>query len=249
MKTKRTEKYKNDGVIVERNLISQEDVDKVIDDINNFYIENKKLLQEGKDVNYANSDKTIINSLHRLENFKGYHFNDLAKRNNILKIAEELLEDEPELISIQAFVKPGSIGLPAPFHQDNAYWCIEPANGLTMWIALDECDETNGMVKYIKNTHQLGVIKHIPSLAPGSSQIIEEKDLPKSKIFTPRLKPGDAAIHHTMNVHGSNPNKSGKQRRGLLICFKGKNTKRNESLFNRYQKNLEELIKIRNKTL
>ena len=78
------------------------------------------------------------------------------------------------------------------------------------------------------------------------NQIIEEKDLPEGSVFTPSLKPGDAAIHHTMNIHGSNPNKSGKQRRGFLICYKGKNTKRNKNLFNRYEKNLEKLIELRN---
>jgi ectoine hydroxylase-related dioxygenase (phytanoyl-CoA dioxygenase family) len=236
MKSGRLDNYKNNGVLVERNLISEEDVEKIIEDLLNFYNENKNLLVEGKDVNFADSGKKIINSLHRLENFEGYFFNDLSKRKEILALAEELLEDQPELISIQAFVKPGSVGLSAPFHQDNAYWCIEPPNGLTMWIALDNCDESNGMVKYIINSHNIGVVKHVPSLAPGSSQIIEEKDLPDSKIFTPSLKPGDSAIHNTMNIHGSNPNNSGKQRRGLLLCFKGVNTKRNKLLFERYQK-------------
>tara|TARA_A100001015_G_scaffold268079_1_gene318658 strand:- start:3069 stop:3824 length:756 start_codon:yes stop_codon:yes gene_type:complete len=242
----RLKNYDNKGVIVERNLISQEDVERVIKELNTFYVNNKNSLQEGKEVNFADSDKTIINSLHRLENYKGYFFNDLSKRKKILDLAEELLEDKPELISIQAFVKPGTMGLPAPFHQDNAYWCIEPANGLTMWIALDICDKSNGMVKYIIGSHKIGVVEHAPSLAPGSSQIIEEKNLPNSKIFTPSLYPGDCAIHHTMNVHGSNPNNSGKQRRGLLLCFKGINTERNIDLFGRYQKNLEKLIEIRN---
>ena len=242
----RSKDYQKDGVIIERNLISQEDVKKVIEELNTFYLDNKNSLEEGKEVNFADSQKTIINSLHRLENYEGYFFNDLSKRKKILDLAEELLGDKPELISIQAFVKPGSVGLPAPFHQDNAYWCIEPANGLTMWIALDICDKSNGMVKYIIGTHKIGVVEHIPSLAPGSSQIIDETNLPKAKIFTPSLSPGDCAIHHTMNVHGSNPNNSGKQRRGLLLCFKGINTKRNMDLFGRYQKNLEKLIEIRN---
>ena len=238
--------YNKTGVIVKPALISDNDIEKLINELDRFYKENKEFLEEGKEVNYADSEKTVINSLHRLENYTGYFFNELSKRDNIVSLAEELLEDDAELISIQAFVKPGSIGLPAPFHQDNAYWCIEPANGLTIWIALDYCNESNGMVKYISGSHNIGVVEHTPSLAPGSSQIIEDENLPKGEIFTPSLSPGDAAIHHTMNVHGSNPNKSGKKRRGFLLCYKGKNTSRNQDLFNRYQKNLEKLIELRN---
>ena len=238
--------FDSTGIVVETDLISSKDILNLISDLDRFYNENKNSLEEGKEVNYADNEKTIINSLHRLENYDGYFFNDLSKRSKIVELAEELLDDKVELISIQAFVKPGGIGLPAPFHQDNAYWCIEPPNGLTIWIALDNCDETNGMVKYIEGTHKIGVVEHTPSLAPGSSQIIEDENLPEGNIFTPSLNPGDAAIHHTMNVHGSNPNTSGKQRRGFLLCYKGVNTKRNQDLFNRYQKNLEKLIELRN---
>ena len=49
-----------------------------------------------------------------------------------------------------------------------------------------------------------------------------------------------------MNIHGSNPNNSGKQRRGFLLCYKGENTKRNMELFNRYQKNLDKVMELRN---
>ena len=126
--------YKRDnfdstGVIVESELISKTDVESVIEDLNRFLKENKDNLEEGKEVNYANFEKTIVNSFHRLENYQGYFFNELSKRSKIVDLAEELLKDKAELISIQAFVKPGDMGLAAPYHQDNAYWCIEPANG------------------------------------------------------------------------------------------------------------------------
>ena len=244
-----SEKFKefnSNGVIVEENLISEDDVTKVIDSLNLFFKENKETLEEGKEVNYADKSKGIINSLHRLENYKGYFFNELSEREKIMNLANELIGSDSKLISIQAFVKPGSIGLPAPYHQDNAYWCIEPPDGLTIWIALDECNKENGMINYIVGSHKSGVIKHTPSLAPGSSQIIVEEDLPEGELFNPSLMPGDAAIHHTMNVHGSNPNNSGKQRRGVLLCYQSKKSTRNPELFGRYQKNLESLIKLRN---
>ena len=240
------ENFDSTGVIVEPKLISITDVDAVINDLDRFLKDNKDNLEEGKEINYANSEKTVANSFHRLENYQGYFFNELSKRSKIVDLAEELLKDKAELISIQAFVKPGDMGLAAPYHQDNAYWCIEPDNGLTIWIALDKCDKSNGMIKYVTGSHKIGVVEHTPSLAPGSSQIIEEKNLPDGEVFNPSLNPGDAAIHHTMNIHGSNPNNSGKQRRGILFCYKGKKTQRNMELFDRYQKNLDKVMELRN---
>jgi len=237
--------FELDGVTLKKSLINQDEVQQVLDDINRFVNEKKNQLEEGREINYADKDKGIVNSLHMLENYDGYFFHELAKRKSIVSIAENLLNCEVKLLSVQSFVKPKGKGLPAPFHQDNAYWCIEPADGLTIWIALDSCNKENGMVKYIKGSHKIGVVKHTPSLAPGSSQIILENDLPKGEVFCPDLSQGDAAIHHTMNIHGSNPNTSGNQRRGLLFCYCSKKALRNKDLFERYQKNLSKLILMR----
>ena len=241
------ESFDTNGMIVEKSLLSKIDVEKIIKDLDRFFKENKEKLEEGKEVNFADKEKKVINSLHRLENYDGYFFNEVSKRKKIIDLVEELIGKKVKLISIQAFVKPAGIGLPAPFHQDNAYWCIEPSDGLTVWTALDECDENNGMLKYVIGSHNIGIVNHVPSLAPGSSQIIADEELPDSEIFTPHIYPGDAAIHHTMNIHGSNPNKSGKQRRGFLLCYQSTESKRNFDLFNRYQSNLEDLIQLRNK--
>ena len=237
--------FDNNGVTVVNKLVSVKEVNNILKDINLFYENNKDTLEEGKEVNFADNEKKIINSLHRLENYDGYFFHELAKRNSIISLAENLLDCEVKLLSIQSFVKPGKKGLAAPYHQDNAYWCIQPSHGLTIWIALDDCSSSNGMVKYIKGSHTQGVYKHTPSLAPGSSQIILDKDLPKGDIICPTLSPGDAAIHHTMNVHGSNPNITGNQRRSLLLCYCSKNSNRNKKLYDRYQENLAELISLR----
>lgn len=237
--------FKLDGVTIQRSLLKPVEVEEVLKDLDRFYGKNKSNLQEGRDINYADKEKGIVNSFHRLENHKGYFFHELAKSDKIISLAQKLLDCEVDLLSIQSFVKPKGKGLPAPFHQDNAYWCIEPSAGLTMWIALDNCNKDNGMVKYIKGSHTIGVVNHTPSLAPGSSQIILDKDLPEGEVFCPDLKPGDAAIHHTMNIHGSNPNTSGNQRRGLLFCFCSNQSKRNKNLFNRYQDNLTAIIEMR----
>ena len=55
-----------------------------------------------------------------------------------------MLDDDEEDFGAELFAKPAFKGLPSPIHQDNYYWCIDDANALTMWIAMDDSGEKNG---------------------------------------------------------------------------------------------------------
>ena len=73
------------------------------------------------------------------------------------------------------------------------------------------------------------VIKHKFSFIKGTSQMIPEKIIKNSNLKNfPNLKPGDAIIHNEV-IHGSYKNNSNTDRVGLVLSFKGKNSKYNLS--------------------
>src|SRR5581483_8647023 len=45
---------------------------------------------------------------------------------------------------------------PVAWHQDFAYWPLESAAGLTLWIALDDADLENGCLHYLPGTQREG---------------------------------------------------------------------------------------------
>ena len=136
------------------------------------------------------------------------------------------------------------MGLPSPMHQDNYYWNLKNPRAITLWIALTRAFHKNGSVEYLIGSHKEGLIKHIPSNAPGSSQKIKNlnryKKKYKKKIFC--LDVGDCLIHHSLIIHGSKPNYSPYPREGFTIQLIDKNTSINNHAYKKYKDSLNQQI-------
>lgn len=232
-------KYNQDGFVVIRNFLKRKNILEIKKNLKKIenYLKNKKFRK--RDLNLINGK---INSLHGLTRYNSY-FKQFAKNKNILKICSKLLASVPQFREAEYFAKPARCGLKSPMHQDNFYWNVKGGNALTMWFALDKSSKKNGAVKYIPKTHKLGVVAHVPSFAPGSSQMVSGKILKKyNKYAVPNLNSGDVLIHHSEIIHGSDPNMSDKPRRGLTLQFKDKSAKYNYLAIKRYEKSLNKQI-------
>lgn len=202
---------------------------------------------KGRDINRAIDNS--VNTLHDIDKHEEY-FSNFAKKDKILKLSESLLDSEPEFRKCEMFAKPAKVGMKSPMHQDNFLWAVKNNNGLTLWVALDECDEFNGGLSYYSGSHKFGLLEHESSFAPGTSQQIKSKFLDqvreKCELITPKLKPGDVLVHHCLMVHGSNDNKSEKNRRGFTVQFKDKNSAYDKELLKNYEEKLSHQMKLRN---
>ena len=167
-----------------------------------------------------------------------------------MNVAKFFLESEPDFRKCELFAKPARVGLASPFHQDNYLWAVKNNNGLTIWVALDISEKKNGGLTYVSSSHKFGLLEHEDSFAPGTSQRVKQKVLKKilnkNKKITPKLKPGDALIHHCLLIHGSNINKSDKNRRGFTLQFKDKKSGYNIKLLKHYKNRLKHQLLMRN---
>ena len=90
---------------------------------------------------------------------RGELFRDLLSK--VKEIGKELLQTkEFETLNMQLFEKHPHISKPTRSHQDNAYFKMEPASPITIWIALDDIDEENGCLYYAPKTHLTPTRKH-----------------------------------------------------------------------------------------
>lgn len=206
----------------------------------------------GKDINYADKNNRIINSIHKLATEPGQYFWELLHSDYFLKLASLFLIDTATPRKAEMFAKPASIGMRSPIHQDNYYWCLKPysiGTGLTMWIALDNCDSQNGGLTYLNASHRVGILAHESSFAPGSSQTIKNSAelMNNYNIVTPKLSPGDALIHDAHVVHFSEANVSGKSRRGMTFQYQSKSSTVDHEQLNIYEESLRKQLKDRNK--
>ena len=103
---------------------------------------------------------------------------------------------------------------------------------MTVHIALDEQTEENGAICYIPGSHkwyrkdgESGEILPLPitdlHFADMDSifGILTKEEKDNWKVEVCALKPGEAAFHHPLCVHGSYPNKSDKARRAMALNY------------------------------
>ncbi len=81
--------------------------------------------------------------------------------------------------------------------------------GATIWIALETADLTNGCLYYVKGSHK----KKFPS------KVGLEGFSPDADGVAAQMNPGDAAIHSSLTVHWSEPNRSERARPAISYFY------------------------------
>lgn len=235
--------YNENGWVFEKNILDQSEINTILKLIDNYILKHNDKMNIW-DINKTEDGK--INSIHCLHIYDNTLLDFFKKKKKIIEIVKNLLKDEVEIIAIEAFLKPANTGKKVVVHQDNYLWCLENDNALTVWIALDEIDETNGGLRYYSKSHKLGLLDHEPSYKLGTSQTIKQKEFHKfnkcEKVIN-KLSPGDIQIHSALTIHDSKENISNKPRRVITVQFKSVNNKLD---IERRKKYREEVIRQQN---
>ena len=111
-------------------------------------------------------------------------------------------------------------GIAKTWHQDNVYWPELPPNQITMWIAIDDADETNGCMWVLPGSHKKGIVPHTKG---ATGWEVTEEMVPK---LFPGLTPlqcpakaGGAIVFHGNVLHKSEPNRSDRNRWAIVLDF------------------------------
>ncbi|MEU6990530.1 phytanoyl-CoA dioxygenase family protein [Streptomyces sp. NPDC046465] len=143
----------------------------------------------------------------------------ILHRMGALDLAETLIGPSAVAILHAAFLKPARIGTHVAPHQDQALWDRHLPGSFNMWTALTDVSPANGGLHGYPGSHVHGVIEHrddpdhpwhetlsykVPELAPRHDFL---------------LKPGESAMWESTFVHGSEPNTSDEDRRGMVVVF------------------------------
>lgn len=241
--------YDQDGFAVIRGFLSCEQVAEVLSEFEKF-LKNEATSLKGREINYADAEKKVVNSVHKLAGTRGSFFYEFLHSEKVATTATQFLEGPVKPRGAEMFAKPAGRGLPSPLHQDNFYWCLKPCRAhtaLTIWIALDPVSKENGGVTYLPGTHKIGILDHIDSNAPGSSQMVMDQTIvDRYDHVTPTLEPGDALIHDAMTLHYSSANKSGINRRGMTLQIQHADATVDPVMLKHYENRLAAQLGLRN---
>ena len=143
-----------------------------------------------------------------------------AGNPRVLAIVESIIGPDIKLYNSQCFMKPPG-GVEKPYHQDSAYFAIEPMDLVTCWTALDDVTLEKGPMWVIPGSHRQGVLDHSQ---PWVVRDRRDKQVPVESTDrsreTPLLMPaGGCSFHHSLLLHRSTPNRSDSSRRGLAVHY------------------------------
>jgi ectoine hydroxylase-related dioxygenase (phytanoyl-CoA dioxygenase family) len=147
-------------------------------------------------------------------------FMSAACRNEILDIVEPLIGPDIKLFGSQCFMKPPG-GVQKPYHQDSAYFTIEPLSLVTCWIALDEVTVDNGCMWVIPGSHADGIYDHSQpwEVAGRVDMQVPDGSVALSREVPITLSAGSCSFHHSVLLHRSGPNQTDSHRRGLAVHY------------------------------
>lgn len=145
-------------------------------------------------------------------------FRAVAENDAITAVASQLLGPNLKLLRSAAMFKPPEVGSEKEFHQDAAYYPIQPLDHVTVWIALDEATPANGCMNVVPGAHKDGILGH-EAVDYDTDIVITDRDFTRDDAVPVPMEPGDALFTHCLMPHYTAPNTTDQWRRALILAY------------------------------
>lgn len=157
---------------------------------------------------------------------------DTLARANALNIVRQLIGDDVEAQGSHAIFKPAKHGATTPWHQDESYWGADGEyRSMSVWMPLQDVDESNGCMQFIAGSHKMEVLPHQPINNDPRIHGLEISPDAKFDVSNPTICPllaGGATLHPNRTLHFTAANHSERPRRALIMMFGAPARKREE---------------------
>lgn len=215
--------YKDNGVVLVKNFLTEEELDLV-----------KKAIQYSNDNPSPFSSKIGNNERPFFHDYWTYKKNNFVKKLLSKKKIIEKIKTVTGNKSISFFhdhilVKnPGSPS--TPWHHDRPYYFIDGPNNFSIWITPDYINEENSLA-FCKGSHK-SKNTYVPVDFNNEKMLTKDSNLKilteemveiesKKGILSFRMKPGDAIFFHNRTLHRSLPSSSNNTRSALSLRMIG----------------------------
>ncbi len=231
--------YQRDGFILVHQFLPQDEMEELNTELDRYIREVVPALPVAS---AFYQERGNPNSLKQLQHMGCDPFFDRYRtRLRWVEMAQELVGEPVEAHQPEWFNKPPATPHRTPPHQDNYYFCLRPPNVVTLWVALDFVDESNGCLRYLPGSHHQGIRPHGPTEVLGFSQGIQDwSPEDEAREVAMRLEPGNLVAHHCEMVHRADPNRSHyRHRRAFAMVFQGVSCRRDQEAYQRYRNVLQ----------
>ena len=228
LSTSQLEQFNADGFLVLRQFADHELCDTILE-LAKVHLK-YKIPPIETESEYVGEDKELLRvTVRRLRQV--YHrdivFKTWMENEEIRPILEQVLEDTPVLTLAHhnsIMTKMPHTSTETSWHQDIRYWNFENDNLVSVWLALDEEYDENGVLEFIPGSHKMQFSaeqfegkQYFSCTHPLNQRLIEKKT---STI----LNKGDVVLFHGRLLHRANKNSTDKAKISFVYTVKGERT-------------------------
>jgi chlorinating enzyme len=145
----------------------------------------------------------------------------LARHPAIVSAVQSLIGPDLLLFGCSAFAKNARDPRFVSWHQDSAYYGLDPHDEVTVWLALSRASSESGCVRVLPGSHLGADLEHEETyaadnlLARGQSL----RGIDDALAVEMPLEAGQFSLHHERTAHDSRPNRSDDRRIGLAFFY------------------------------
>ena len=238
--------FEQDGFVALKPLYSEEEIATINNEIARFIRDVVPTMPSAQVYYEDPADPSSLKQLQKMFEYDAY-FGDLMLNGAARTIAETVLGEEVVPINMQYFNKPAGIGKPTPPHQDGYYFHLAPCKAVTGWLALEEVDQENGCIHYVRGSHKAeGFREHgqtgVLGFSQGMTDFGTEADNRDTIAFPG--KAGTFLMHDAKTIHWAGANQSStRSRRALGFIYYAKSAKPDDAAAKAYQERLDEKLR------
>jgi len=149
-------------------------------------------------------------------------FNDLVRHPRVLDAVEDLIGPDILIWTSTFFIKEPHSPTFAAWHQDGAFFGLEPNDQVCAWVALTDAGKEAGCMEMASYRGAPRMLHHEAkglknSINRAGQTIVEKFD--RSKPTAMALKAGEFSLHHEFAIHRSAPNHAAHRRVGIGINY------------------------------
>lgn len=219
------EQYQREGYVVAEDVLSAAEVDRQKNRIREYVRGDRQETQFDRMLEPSADPDGFDHEGDPVRKFEGVGmareddvFRELAFHENIVSVVSQLQGPNLKLLRYAGMLKPPGVGSAKTFHQDAAYYPIQPRDHVTVWVALDEATTENGCMQVVPGAHKDGLLHH-EEMEYDTDIELAERDYDESDTVSLPMEPGDALFQHCLLPHYTAPNESDQWRRAMIVAY------------------------------
>eukprot|EP00937_MAST-01D_sp_MAST-1D-sp2_P000417 g417.t1 len=153
---------------------------------------------------------------------------ELATDARLLDAVEDVLGPHLLIWKCQLWIKEARSSSYIGWHQDAAYWGLDPPDSVNVWLALTDVTEEHGPMELYARSHAEPLLEHADEYVADNmltrGQVIPQLQHGRpgpdpARVVPALLRPGQFSLHHLCTAHGGKRNRAAGRRIGFNVTF------------------------------